>query len=174
MPKKPAPKPRANPLGILEQDHRSVATLFKRLKGSKSGEARVGLLLEVKAALGLHAVLEEQILYPAVRSCPSSGAQTAATLAYDQHEDIQGTLADIETTAPEDPRFLAKCLDLEALVARHVEAEEQELFPLARKLLPAERLEALGRRLAATRAEQERAVRDAREAAPHQGSPTYS
>ena len=156
-------KPR-DPFASLEQDHRAVDELFARVEGAKTGSERWTVFLEIKDALGRHAVLEEHIVYPALRSCPTPEAQVAATEGYDEHEDIKGTLAEIEMTDPNAGLFLAKCLLLKALVAHHVQEEESEMFPLGRRNLRGKRLEDLEARLEATRAQQASATPDGRSA----------
>lgn len=149
-----SPKKAADPFDSLEQDHRSVEEMFRRLESSKAGPARWAIFLQIKDALGKHAVLEEHIVYPALRSCPTPEAQVAATQGYDEHEGIKGTLAEIEMTDPTDASFLGKCLQLKALVADHVEEEESQMFPLGRRDVKGKRLQDLGTRLESTRAEQ--------------------
>ena len=60
-------------------------------------DARQRVFLEIKAALTLHATLEEHIVYPALRSVPDPEAQGGATEAFDEHEDIKGLLSQLET-----------------------------------------------------------------------------
>jgi hemerythrin superfamily protein len=171
MPKTDTSKKPMDPFSSLEQDHRNVEQLFDLLEGSKGRSGRWTVFLQIKDALGKHAVLEEHIVYPALRSCPAPDAQMAATEGYDEHEDIKGTLAEIEMTDPNDAVFLAKCLQLKALVAHHVEEEESEMFPVGRRNLEGKRLEDLGTRLESTRAQQASAKEQQRSARPSPQGP---
>jgi hemerythrin superfamily protein len=155
---KTAPRAKSDPFADLERDHRRVEQLFERVRAAKGADARERLFLEIKDALALHAVLEEHVLYPALRSLPDPEAQSGATSAYDAHEDVKGALSDLEMTPAASPAFLARVLTLADLVAAHVADEEERLFPRARKLLAGERLAALGRRMARARAEHEGAA----------------
>jgi hemerythrin superfamily protein len=161
MPKTKTPT-RADGFARLEQDHRDVEALFERLQTTRGNEARERVFRQLKEALTLHATLEEHILYLAIRSLPDGDAQASATLAFDEHEDVKSLLAQLETTSPHAPEFLGFAKVLEATVARHVQHEEEELFPMARRMLDADRQRQLAERLDRARAEHRRAASEAR------------
>ena len=67
--------------------------------------------------------------------------------ALEEHHIVKWTLSELEKMAPEDERYDAKVTVLIESVRHHVEEEQEELFPKARKLLGAELLEELGTRM---------------------------
>jgi hemerythrin superfamily protein len=137
---------------MLEKDHREVERLFERLEKAKGPDARLRAFAEVKAALTLHAQLEEGIFYPAVRTAHDEKVQEDVSEALAEHLDVKSLLADIEGTDPSRDAFAVKCLLLIDEVSHHVEEEEREMFPRARSLLGEERLRSLGDRMGNARA----------------------
>jgi hemerythrin superfamily protein len=148
----------------LERDHREVEQLFERVHDAKGPDARWKAYERLRDALALHGLLEEAIFYPAVAGLPGMPPKDLVVEAVHEHMDVKTCLADLEATPPDSPAFLAKVGELEGRVSHHVEEEESEMFPRARKLLGADRLRALGARMAEARAARERARRPAEEA----------
>jgi hemerythrin superfamily protein len=135
-----------NALTLLKQDHGNVEALFKRFEATGPDDADekrriVDLIIE---QLSVHAAIEEQFFYPAIRE---SGAEDAAKLTLEgleEHHVAKATLAELEKLPPLDERFDAKVTVLIESVRHHVEEEEQDLFPLVRESMKARRLDELG------------------------------
>jgi hemerythrin superfamily protein len=136
---------------LLEKDHRQVERLFARLLGAKTPAPRVKAFLDVRAALTLHARLEESVFYPAVRTAEDPEVRAEVSHALSEHDEVKALLAEIEVLDPADLRFLDRCRRLRDEVAGHVKEEESKLFPRASRLLGSKRLESLGRRIADAR-----------------------
>jgi hemerythrin superfamily protein len=139
-----------DPIHDLTNDHREVERLFARLEAAK-GQAREKAFLAVKDALTLHATLEEGIFYPAVMSLPDVEAMRLVSEAVGEHGDVKGLLGEIDASDPRDATYLSKCVRLRDAVLHHATEEEEEMFPLAKRLLGSARLEALGERMTAAR-----------------------
>ena len=155
----------ADPIRSLEEDHRAVEAIFERIQKARGADARAKAFHDLEAALTLHATLEEGIFYPAVASLPDVEALDRVAEAVEAHGAVKGLLAEIAATSPRAPGFLAKCEALRIVVSGHVEEEEGDTFPRARKLLGSDRLAALGRRMASVRRARESAERELRAAA---------
>ena len=85
--------------------------------------------------LSVHAAIEEQVFYPSLKK-----RQTEDVLleSAEEHLGCKRILADLIDLAPDDPTFEPKIEVLRKLVEMHVEREEQELFPMAERILKGE------------------------------------
>jgi hemerythrin superfamily protein len=113
----------------MKAEHRALKKLLKDMADSGIEEAarRAALLEQTAEALSRHTLEEENIIYPALRSC---GMTSAVKAQLDDHADMRAMLRDLEETAPEDPAWTEAAKRLKALVYRHARQEEQELFPM--------------------------------------------
>ena len=56
-----------NAVQLIKQDHKKVANLFDKLQKTKGHEAKRRIAEQVMEELEVHALVEEDIFYPAVR-----------------------------------------------------------------------------------------------------------
>ena len=96
----------------------------------------------VTAALVPHALMENEILFPALEECLGPPALPVPVMRQ-EHRDIEGRLMQAQWagTLREAQRLLLEALDL---ARDHFAKEEEVLFPLAEKVLGAGRLSELG------------------------------
>lgn len=81
-----------------------------------------------------HAEFEEEVFYPALREgSPEGGPEVEA--AYDEHEEVEQMLDEIEQMNATSNEFMTAIGRLEQAVLEHVEHEESRIFPIAQKLL---------------------------------------
>lgn len=139
---------------LLRTDHATIRGLSQRLAqaGGQDSHRRRNVFRSLKAELEAHARVEEEVFYPAVMRLRSAAAREAVRLALEEHQAVDGLLAEIDQMEPEDPRFEARASVLRAAVERHLEREEALLFAQARIHLTDERLEALGLEMQARKA----------------------
>jgi iron-sulfur cluster repair protein YtfE (RIC family) len=130
---------------MLEQDHRTVEDLFKRIRQA-NGEARRKLVAEIADDLHTHMRVEESIVYPFIATTVGHGKEMVKE-AKTEHEGARKALVDVERLAPDEPGFDGALEMLEAGIAHHVEEEETEVFPKLRKSAGARQLEDLGRQV---------------------------
>jgi hemerythrin superfamily protein len=130
---------------LLRSDHDTAEKLFKRFerlgeRAAKSKQDVVGRMIEV---LSVHAAIEEQVFYPAVReSVPELEDQILEGL--EEHHVVKWTLAELDGLGPNAERFDAKVALLIENVRRHVEEEEERLFPRVREAVGREELQDMG------------------------------
>jgi hemerythrin superfamily protein len=137
-----------NALTVLKQDHGNVEALCKEFEALDTGDAAgkrrvVDHLIE---QLSVHAAIEEQVFYPAVRAADAE-ANGVVLEALEEHHVVKWTLRELETMPPTDERFDAKVRVLIESVRHHVEEEENELFEDVRRAIPTQDLETLGESL---------------------------
>jgi hemerythrin superfamily protein len=143
-------------IALLTRDHQEVDRLFKQFENltERAQKSKKKLVLKMVRELAIHAAIEEMLFYPAVRTAALKASTRAGQSAADtvlesleEHHIVKWTLSELEKMSPEDERFDAKVTVLMESVRHHVEEENDELFPKARKLLGAEMLEELGQRM---------------------------
>ena len=130
---------------LLRQDHKAVEGLFKRFEkaGDNASKAKRDVVDRIIEALAVHAAIEEQVFYPAVREAiPDVGDTVLEGL--EEHHIVKWTLKELEDMDPDHERFDAKVTVLIESVRHHVEEEEDELFPEVRKALGRKRLGEIG------------------------------
>lgn len=134
---------------LLRHDHEALDRLFTQLVGTGPTDlsSRRMVFRLIKDELEAHARIEEDVFYPAVMRLRSARARESVRGALEDHQVIDGILAEIDQMEPDDPRFTARVSALRQSVERHVVAEEGALFAEARIHLTDERLETLGRQM---------------------------
>lgn len=129
---------------LLKQDHKTVERLFKQFEKSEDDpKASRKIADEIIKELSVHAAIEEQIFYPAVRAAMPDAEDTILE-ALEEHHVAKWLLSEIDGMDPKAERFRAKTTVLIESVRHHVEEEEQELFPEVRKEMKRKPLQELG------------------------------
>ena len=147
-------------IDLLDADHLAVHAMllsYRELVRMHAGALqRRALAEEICMELTIHARLEEELLYPALREALQD--EDLLDEAEDQHGSQREFIARILASAPEDPLYDARVAALGEYVERHVRQEREQLFN--RMLASRLDLRALGRAIAVRR-EELRAVSDA-------------
>ena len=128
--------------------------MFEQIQQQRPGSAEHRRLFgDLADALAVHATIEEKIFYPSVKR-----PETEELLeeSVEEHLDVKRVLATLLETA-QDGDVSAEIEELAGLTEEHVIEEEQELFPKVRKLIAAEELRELGRRMTELESELRRA-----------------
>ena len=119
---------------LLREDHRTVKKLFKEMDQLEDGdtEGLVEIYERVKQELEIHAQIEEEIFYPAVRNAQDEEAETLVEEANEEHRIVKQLLGEIGelSAADDEEKFCAKMKVLKDNVLHHAEEEEKEIFPV--------------------------------------------
>ena len=134
---------------LLTEDHDVVRELFSDLAelGPSDAKERRALLEEIRQELDVHARLEEDVFYPAVRRLPDEYAKDLVEECLEQHDEVRILLEELARLDPSDPDFEDRLTEVQDSLEQHVEEEEAEVFPIARQKLGAARLDELGKEL---------------------------
>ncbi|HET7488566.1 MAG TPA: hemerythrin domain-containing protein [Acidimicrobiales bacterium] len=130
---------------LLKQDHKTVESLFKKFEktGPRAHAAQRDLAERIVRELSVHAAIEEQLFYPAIRKAvPDTEDMVLESL--EEHHIVKWVAKELDGGDPEDERFRAKMTVLIENVRHHVEEEEQELFPQVRQAMGRKALGELG------------------------------
>ena len=143
---------------LLKQDHEKVAGIFEKLEPTTENavKTREELFAKLKTELDIHARIEEQIFYPAIKEAEETHDITLE--AYEEHRVVKRLLAELEGMPVTDERWGAKLKVLQENVEHHVEEEEGEMFKGARKVLSQEQIDELGARLEAVKKQEKTAA----------------
>ncbi len=122
-----------NVITLLKEDHAKVKKLFKEFEklSKKEDDGKVEIANQICMELTIHAKAEEEIFYPAARmAIDDDDMLNEAEVEHDTAKDL---IAQIQTMDPEDEMYDAKVTVLGEYIDHHVEEEETEMFPKARK-----------------------------------------
>jgi hemerythrin superfamily protein len=122
---------------MLKADHKAVKALFKKFAALKddgdgnNGDEKSSVVQEICTALTVHAAIEEEIFYPAVREAIDDGDLMDEALV--EHAGAKDLIAQLQEMDSEDDLYDAKVTVLGEQIEHHVEEEEGEMFPEAKK-----------------------------------------
>jgi hemerythrin superfamily protein len=125
-----------NAIDLLKKDHDEVDALFKDYEmlaesDGENGVDRRALSTRICGLLAVHALIEEEIFYPAARQ-----AKVDADLldeAEIEHRSAKQLIAEIGAAKASEPLYDARVKVLGEYIRHHVKEEESELFPACRK-----------------------------------------
>ena len=149
----PWAKDENDPIVLLETDHRRFEDLLK--KGEETTEravkGRTQLLKTLTAALNVHELIEEQVLYPALK--PHAQARDIVLEGFQEHHVADLLVKELHALAKDDEKWGAKFKVLKESLEHHIEEEESRMFRTARGVLSRDELRDLGARMKALKAE---------------------
>jgi hemerythrin superfamily protein len=136
-----------NATELLKKDHDAVKQLFAEFESAESAEAKIDIFEEISEQLLMHARIEEEIFYPAVKSAASGEAKAEVDEALQEHQQVKVMLKKLSSMAAEvDAEFAETMRALSKSVEHHAQEEENEMFVTAGQLGD-ERLGELGEHL---------------------------
>ncbi len=144
-----------NAIELLKQDHEEVDGLFKDYEAAKNAgtlASKLALASHICQALSVHATIEEEMFYPAIRGVDHEMDDLVDEAAV-EHQSLKDIIGRLEAAPHSDPLYDAGVKVLSEYVKHHVKEEENEIFPKVRRS-PID-LEQLGERMLARKAELE-------------------
>jgi hemerythrin superfamily protein len=114
---------------MIRQDHKKVEGLFKKFEQTKGAQAKRRLAENAMAELEVHAALEEEIFYPAVKKEVDNGSMVQE--AIEEHQTVKQLISELKGMAEADDEFESQFSQLIENVQHHVEEEENEMLPKA-------------------------------------------
>lgn len=123
---------------LLKADHRTVKGLFDDFKAAETRREKARIAAEAITELKIHATIEEEIFYPAVRAALNKALGKTETTelmdeADEEHHVAKLLIAELGAMKPSDDHWDAKFTVLSENILHHVKEEEGEMFPEARK-----------------------------------------
>jgi hemerythrin superfamily protein len=124
---KPAPK---DAIALLKADHEAVSQLFAEYEKTRSVPNKKTLVAEICTALSVHAQIEEEIFYPAVKTALKD--KLLVPEATVEHASVKDLIAQLEGIEPDGEMYDAKVKVLSEFVKHHVKEEQNEMFTKAK------------------------------------------
>ncbi|HWI36461.1 MAG TPA: hemerythrin domain-containing protein [Burkholderiales bacterium] len=118
---------------LLKRDHADVKKAFKAFEKAKYKDPKAckEFLASICMAIDMHAKVEEEIFYPAVRARIKD--DDLMNEAQVEHNSAKRLIAEIEKLAGDDPMLKAHAQVLSEYVNHHVKEEENEMFPKVKR-----------------------------------------
>jgi hemerythrin superfamily protein len=139
-----------NAIDLLKADHEKVKGILSQLSEStdRALKKRVELLDKLEMEITIHTQLEEQILYPAFKEAGGKEEDEMYYEAKEEHRTVDSlVLPDLKGTDPSTPEFAGRVKVVKELLEHHIEEEETEMFPKAKKLLGKAKLDEMGEQM---------------------------
>lgn len=120
-------------IAMLIADHKKVKSLFTQFEGlsDRSKASKKKIADEICMELTVHAEVEEQVFYPAIRNPIKD--EDLMDEAVVEHASAKELIAQILEMDPGEDLYDAKVKVLSEQIEHHVEEEEGEMFPKVRK-----------------------------------------
>lgn len=120
---------------LLEADHRALNLLFSDYRALAASDApgsrRKALAEQICVELTLHTRLEEELFYPPVRQAIRD--DDLMDEADVEHASAKDLIAQILAMRPDDELYDAKVTVLGEYIDHHIQEEQNQMFPKARK-----------------------------------------
>ena len=116
-----------NATQMIRQDHKKVEGLFKKFEQTKGSQAKRRLAETAMAELEVHAALEEEIFYPAVKREVDDGSMVQE--AMEEHQTVKQLISELKGMKEADDEFESQFSQLVENVQHHVQEEENEMLP---------------------------------------------
>lgn len=125
-------KSSTNAITSLKADHQKVKGLFDEFEKANDRVTKMTIVSEGLEELSLHATLEEEIFYPAVRQAidDEDGVMNEAD---EEHHVAKILIAELEEMDGNESHYDAKFTVLAENVRHHIKEEEENMFPNAQK-----------------------------------------
>jgi hemerythrin superfamily protein len=122
--------PAKDAIALLKADHEAVSQLFAEFTTTRSSSDKKALVAEICTAMSVHAQIEEEIFYPAVKKALKD--KLLVPEATVEHRGVKDLIAQLEGVEPDGEMYDARVQVLSEYVKHHVKEEQSEMFPKAK------------------------------------------
>ena len=126
---------------MIRMDHTHVLATFHQYEPDTRAQTKQALVNTMSLALEIHAQLEEEIFYPAVRRVVTDAQVIDKSVP--EHDEMRRLVARLREMEPTHADYDRTVMELMRDVMHHVADEETVLLPAAERMLGGE-LEELG------------------------------
>jgi len=127
---------------MIRFDHSHVLVTFHQYTADAKPKVKKALAETICDALEIHATLEEEIFYPAMRNIDNG--EPVLLKSVPEHNEMRRLIGELRATPATDVRHEQLLHELMRDVIHHVADEETVLLPHAERLLGKDRLSELG------------------------------
>lgn len=142
-------------LELLEDDHKTVKKILDDLENTteRGVKTREELFTRFKKEMQVHEVIEEEILYPALKEHKKS--KEIALEGYEEHHVVDQIMTELDNLPFDDETWGAKLKVMKENIEHHIEEEEDDMFKKARQIFSKEELDEMGERMKARKEQAE-------------------
>lgn len=115
---------------MLKADHQKVSDLFAQYEKARVSSKKKDLVMQICNELTVHAQIEEEIFYPAVKKATKDRELVPEALI--EHATLKDLIAQVKNVEPEGEMFEARITVLSEYVKHHVKEEENDMFAKAK------------------------------------------
>jgi len=119
---------------MIRMDHTAVLETFHQYEIDTSPQTKKALVNTACLALEIHAQLEEEIFYPAMRVVTTDS--TVVDKSVPEHNEMRRLITALRSMDATNPNFDQTFMELMRTVLHHVADEETTLLPQAERMLP--------------------------------------
>lgn len=125
-----APTKAQDATALLRADHKLVSGLFEDYQKASTKSMKKKLVNQICLELSVHAQVEEEIFYPAVKQALKDHEMVPEATV--EHATLKSLIAQVEGVEPDGEMYDAKVKVLCEYVEHHVKEEQDEMFPKAK------------------------------------------
>ena len=118
-------------IALLRADHKKVSELYAQYETTRSPAKKKALVATICLELSVHARVEEEIFYPAVKAALKDKEMIPE--AQVEHASLKELIAQVKDKEPDGEMFDAKIKVMSEYTKHHVKEEQNEIFPAAKK-----------------------------------------
>ena len=133
---------------LLKADHKEIRSLFRKFQGAgdRAVKTKARLVSQIIERLTVHTYLENEVMYPRVRSLLPE-LEDDVLESFEEHHVADVLTMELAAMPADAERFDAKTAVLIESVTHHIEEEEQDWFPKVRAGLGRKQLQEIGAEL---------------------------
>lgn len=109
-------------IALLKADHRTVEDLFEKFEVARGKDRKQEIAERICTELKIHAMIEEELFYPALRGKIEDDLLDEA---YVEHDGAKVLINDITAGGPDEAFYDAKVTVLSEEIEHHVSEEEK-------------------------------------------------
>lgn len=130
----------------IKQDHDDAREVIKQLKATseRAAKTRAELFNHLKLDMWVHHKVEEAVFYSHLREGKEMHGESLEAL--NEHHAANGLFEELDTFPVDADGWMMKFKALSELVEHHMEEEEEKFFPKAKKIIPKDVAELMGKR----------------------------
>jgi hypothetical protein len=122
---------KTNAITMLKDDHKKVKDLFEKFETTDGSPTKAKIVAEALMELKVHAAIEEELFYPAVRQ-QIEDEEGLMDEADEEHHVAKVLIAELEKMEGDEGHWEAKFKVLAESVRHHIKEEEGKMFKQAR------------------------------------------
>ncbi|HEV8489536.1 MAG TPA: hemerythrin domain-containing protein [Candidatus Limnocylindrales bacterium] len=136
-------------LELLAEDHARAKRVMQELRRTEGPDTRQTLFVRLERDLDAHEAIEQEIFYPALQPRESE----IVLEGIEEHHVVDMLMGELDALPFDHEAWGARCRVMIGNIEHHMQEEEVEMFPRARKALGRRELADLGARMARRRDE---------------------